>query len=266
MTPDPTAPLGTYAHVDWEIRPLCLGEFPILERSAFAYQHGYGEKFSAPSIGFLLTSEVGAVLVDTGPGAQADGLGLHSPWKRRPEHDPATALRAAGVDPAQLEWVVLSHLHYDHASNLDAFPRATFVVQADELHAAVDPIRPQRAIYEFGYPGVQPPWMTVTDRLLTVRGDRDLLPGLSLLLLPGHTPGMQGVLVRTRAGDHLLASDLVSLQENWGSGGPDDWIAPGIHVDLSACERSFARIRDTGATVLPSHDWRTLDQPVHPAP
>src|SRR5439155_1148889 len=56
--------------------------------------------------------------------------------------DPAAALRAVGVDPASVDFVVVSHLHYDHAGGMvDAdgipnFPRARYVVQRDESEAA----------------------------------------------------------------------------------------------------------------------------------
>lgn len=258
MTTDATAD-------DWTIEPVCLGEFPILERSAFTYMRGYGEKFSAPAIGFVLKSRWGTVLLDTGPGDPAKNDGLHSSWTRSPEQEVVTALRSVGVEADELDWVILSHLHYDHCSNLELFPQAKFVVQAEELRAAVDPIRPQRGMYEFGFPGVNPPWATVTSQLHTVRGDTQLFPGLQLMLLPGHTPGLQGVLVQTAGGPHLIAVDLVSVLDNWGAGGPDDWVAPGIHVDLAACERSFERIRDTGARVIATHDWRTFDHSLYPA-
>jgi len=45
---------------------------------------------------------------------------------------PADALKLVGVDPAQVEDVILTHLHYDHAGTLDAFPRARFHVQEAE--------------------------------------------------------------------------------------------------------------------------------------
>ena len=56
--------------------------------------------------------------------------------------DPAAALRAVGVDPASIDFVVVSHLHYDHAGGMvDAdgepnFPKARYVVQRDESEAA----------------------------------------------------------------------------------------------------------------------------------
>lgn len=248
----------------WTIEPLCLGEFPVLERSAFTYGRGYGEKFSAPSIGFVLRSGDTTVLLDTGPGDPEQNGGLHSEWKRSPEQEVPAALASVGVDVEQLEWVILSHLHYDHSSDLEQFPNATFVVQAEELRSAVDPIRPQRGMYEFGFPGVVAPWMSVTSQIMAVRGEKTLFPGLDLIPLPGHTPGLQGVLVQTSAGPYMIAVDLISVVDNWGLGGPDDWVAPGIHVDLAACERSFERIRDTGAAVLASHDWRTFDHPRYP--
>jgi N-acyl homoserine lactone hydrolase len=250
--------------VTWTIEPVCFGEFPALERSAFTYMRGFGEKFSAPSIGFVLKSELATVLVDTGPGDQSGDRGLHSPWTQSPEQQIEAALRSVGVEASELEHVVLSHLHYDHSSNLHLFPRARFIVQAEELRTAVDPIRPQKGMYEFGYEGFLPSWMEASPQLELVRGDVTLFPGLDLMLLPGHTPGLQGVRVRTAAGPHIIAVDLVSVQDNWGLGGPDDWVAPGIHVDLAACERSFERIQAERGRVLASHDWRTFDHPVYP--
>ncbi|MGP3536054.1 MBL fold metallo-hydrolase [Microbacterium sp. RD1] len=115
----------------WTIEPVCFGEFPALEQSAFTYMRGFGEKFSAPSIGFVLKSDVATVLVDTGPGDQSGDRGLHSPWTQSTDQRIETALRSVGVEASDLEHVVLSHLHYDHCSNLSLFPRATFVVQAE---------------------------------------------------------------------------------------------------------------------------------------
>src|SRR5262249_42586222 len=76
-------------------------------------------------------------------------------------------------------------------------------------------VSPQRVIFDVGQPGYGPRWMPVFDRMQVVDGDVELLPGLDLVCLPGHTPGMQGVSVATAGGAYLIAGDAVPLYENW---------------------------------------------------
>ncbi len=90
----------------------------------------------------LLLVEAGGkrILVETGTGARMtdkdrDIKGVEG-------GDPAAALRAVGEDPASIDFVVVSHLHYDHAGGMigadgqPAFPNARYVVQRDEAEAA----------------------------------------------------------------------------------------------------------------------------------
>ena len=99
-------------------------------------------------------------------------------------------------------------------------------MQSEEVRAAVDPIPTQRLAYEVGIPGLRPPWLEVFDRLEVVRGDLEVAGGVRVLLLPGPTPGLQGVLVETGTGRHLIASDGAPHGENLGKdGGP--MIPPG---------------------------------------
>jgi len=247
----------------WTIQPLCFGWYPYFEKSFFTYGRHQGVKMASPCLGWLLQSDDEAILVDTGPVAPERAHPSHSKLSRSPDQVPDAALRAVGVEPDSLKLVVLSHLHYDHCYNLELFPRARFVVQAEELKAAVDPVRAQRSTYEFGIPGLKPPWLSVFDRLNVVHGDTDLVPGLRLVLLPGHTPGLQGVLVETRAGRYLLPSDAVPLYENLGSVGDDPPI-PGIHTDVVACERSLEKMCGIADVILPSHDPEVMKKPVYP--
>lgn len=248
----------------WTIRPVCYGEYPEFEKSALTYNRNAGQKIRVPFLGWLLQSGDESILVDTGPGDLEWAAEWHAPMRRTPDQFPDAALRALGVDAARLKLVVLSHLHWDHCYGLECFPAARFVVQAEELRSAVDPLPTQRVPYEVGMPGVRPPWMAVFDRLQVVRGDLELVPGIQLLLLPGHTAGIQGVLVETAAGRHLIASDAVPLYENMGAGG-GEIIPAGIHTDVSQWLRSFDRMRSLADVILPSHDVEVLKQAVYPA-
>ena len=247
----------------WTITPLCFGEFPVFEKSTFTYLRNAGEKIRAPILGWLIRSGGDAILVDTGPSSPELAEGRHTRIQRSAEQAPASAVRAAGVDPDRLKLVILSHLHWDHCYNLESFPAARFLVQAEELREAVDPVPSQRSAYEVGIPGRRPPWMAAFDRLETIRGDVEVAPGVSTVMLPGHTPGLQGVLVQTAAGRYLIASDALPLAENLGTqdSGP---VALALHTDVATCFRSFERMRAVADVILPSHDLEVLKHDVYP--
>jgi N-acyl homoserine lactone hydrolase len=123
----------------WTLKPLRFGEFPAIEKSLFTYGRNAGEKMAASITGWLLQAEGRAILVDTGPCASEVARQWRYLLHRTPEQEPAALLREAGVDPERPALVILTHLHWDHCYNLEAFPAARFVVQAEELRAAVDP-------------------------------------------------------------------------------------------------------------------------------
>jgi len=252
---------------EFRIVPLCCGHVIDHAVGSFLYRTPCGDaRIDAPCTAWLLQGPGGPILVDTGPGPRAA-----APQHYRPDDpDDLLPLELArhGVDPLSVQTVILTHLHNDHVGGARLFPNATFHVQLQELQEAVWPIPFQRAIYEVNRPGHKPPWVHILGRYVALEGDADIMPGISVVVLPGHTSGSQGVLVDTASGPHLLAGDLVPLRENWPGDGTR--IPNGNHTDLYACERSFRRLAtlvDTlGATVVPSHDPRVFDRPSYPAP
>ena len=102
-----------------------------------------------------------------------------------PTQEPANALRAAGVDPEDVELVILTHLHWDHAGNCDLFPDAEIVVQQSELRYAVSPGRFFRRSFlspESGW-GVAALRSSRTSRRSTGRSSSR--PGLRVVPSPG---------------------------------------------------------------------------------
>jgi N-acyl homoserine lactone hydrolase len=112
-------------------------------------------------------------------------------------------LRRAGIDPAQVTKVVLSHLHWDNAANADLFAAADVLVHRRELEAADRAIGPDLgrdwAIPEYTVRALR------KLRLHPVSTEIELAPDLRIVELPGHTPGSIGLLV----GRRLLAGDAV---------------------------------------------------------
>jgi glyoxylase-like metal-dependent hydrolase (beta-lactamase superfamily II) len=95
-----------------------------------------------------------------------------------------------------------------------------------------------------------------TDRLALICGDQKIMPGLELLLAPGHTPGLQAVAVNTAKGTAIVASDLAHIHRAL-----KEDITGTIYVDCLACLTSYDKIRAKAASldlVFVGHDTKQL--------
>ncbi len=111
------------------------------------------------------------------------------------------ALREVGVEPAAIDTVVMSHLHFDHSGGTTrhaaaggvepVFRRANHVVQAREWEDATHPHERNRASYL--EENIRP--IAEAGLLQLVDGETEIAPGVSVLPTPGHTAGHQSVLI-----------------------------------------------------------------------
>lgn len=231
------------------IRPLHVGT-AIRDKSIFTYLRNMGQRMNVPIVAWYIEGRGRRILVDTG-GHDPDKIELHGPYNRTPAQDPVAALNAWGVFPEEIDTIILTHLHWDHASNIDLFPRARVIVQQEELRYAAAPLPSHRWAYN-----LHPPLNFRCERYEIIHGDAQIEQGLLVHLTPGHSPGSQGVSVRTDKGVFFIAGDNVPLMEMWNardSYGAAHW--PGtIHVDLEMYFDSLHRIESLGDIILPSHD------------
>lgn len=189
------------------------------------------------------------VLVDTGFGPRTMRA------RNRPLLvPPVEALTRIGIAPESVAHIVLTHLHYDHAGNLECFPNATLHVQDREMAFATGRCMCHAAMrhpYEVD-DVVEVVRCTYAERTRFHDGDAQLFDGISVHLLPGHSRGLQGVRVRTARGHVLLASDASHFYENYRRGNP----FPLIENTESALEshRRFAVLADSADHVIPGHD------------
>jgi glyoxylase-like metal-dependent hydrolase (beta-lactamase superfamily II) len=249
---DPTRPLRER----WQILALDTGS-SMLERSMLTYTRGFGELVSVPRVMWVLRGPT-TVVIDTSvprTGSAAEFIG--EDFSRTPGQDPRNALAAAGVDPHDVEFVLLTHLHWDHAGNCDLFPEATVLVQEAELRYAIAPGRFFRRSFlsPLGGWGV-PPY--VVPNLDVVKGAATIAPGLRVEPAPGHTPGSQAVVVSTDHGVFAIAGDAVTTYEN-----VEDDIPPGFHTSVDEAVESIDRLAALADSLLPSHDQAVFtDGPV----
>jgi len=130
--------------------------------------------------------------------------------------EPGRLLAEIGLDPADVETLLLTHLHYDHAGCLDLFPKARVFVHAAELEWCGGPaMADASAARHYRREHLESIFaMRSTNRVETIDDARDLGDGLSLHHAPGHTPGLMVVRIDDRDGPLVLASDAVHLDAN----------------------------------------------------
>ncbi len=169
---------------------------------------------------FLIRSDAGNILVDTGAGgkldeAQVDRFGLKANRLRR-------SLRDVGLKPADIKYVVLTHLHFDHAGGatrrnrkgetVPTFPKARYLIQSDAWeHAAAPSERASAAFIEDDY---LPLWEN--GQVDIVDGDQELIPGVWLKNTGGHSQGHQVVYVKNGSNKMAFLGDLVPTAYHLG--------------------------------------------------
>jgi glyoxylase-like metal-dependent hydrolase (beta-lactamase superfamily II) len=154
-----------------------------------------------------------------------------------------------GMVPGDVDLLIQSHLHFDHAGGLHAFPDTPVMVQRTELEFAEDPPADQRDIY------VADDFATVIEwRLLD--GDEDVFGDgrLTVIATPGHTKGHQSLLVRLDDGRHVfLLADAAYLLEKMRDRRP-----PGVLWEERAMLETWDRVealeREHDAFLIATHD------------
>ena len=240
----------------WTIHALDTGT-SMLEQSMLTYTDGVGTVARIPRVMWVLRGQT-TVVVDTSvPAGPRAAAFIGEPLERSSGQEPPNALHLAGVDPLDVELVVLTHLHWDHAGNCDLFPDASILVQEAELRYAISPGR----FFQKSFLAPQSGWGVppyLVPNLETIPGERVIRPGLRVIPAPGHTPGSQAVVVDTAHGSFCIAGDAISTYRNI-----DADLPPGFHVDVDASMDSMDRLRAAADHLLPSHDYAVFtDGPI----
>jgi len=212
----------------------------------------------------------GPVLIDTGfpavvaeEGARALGRAAGLAYHVEMERDQVVTeqLRARGVDPIDVKIVVMTHLHYDHASAVADFPQATFVVDADEWAAArsggfTKGYAPKLFGHPFDWREIDFDDPRVTSfatfgRSVDLFGDG----AIRLLSTPGHSKGHMSVLLRLESGrELLLTADAAYARRTI-----EEELVPVLVDDVHRYRRSLREIRryleqTPSAEVICGHD------------
>ncbi len=170
-------------------------------------------------------------------------------------------LKQLGLEPSDFKYVILSHLHYDHAGNLRLFKGtgAKLLAHRAEIKGAMAVTgvfdgAHVKADYVDGF-NIEP-----------IDGEVEVVKGVRVLELPGHTWGTMGLMVELTSGPMILTSDAIYMQKSFGPppiGSPFNWST----VDwLRSVEKVRQLAEKRHAKLVFGHDKEAVDHTLRLAP
>lgn len=168
---------------------------------------------------------------------------------------PIEALSALNIQPEDVDHVVITHMHWDHAGNIDKLPNARIHIQLEEMRNVTGP---DMAISALNHFFLVDDVCTVIKRLFEgsvtyhYAGAENITDGVSVHAVGGHTPGMQIVRVRTQRGWIVLASDAAHFYLNYQTKNPFP-VFYNFHDTVKAW-KTCEELADGIDHVIPGHD------------
>jgi glyoxylase-like metal-dependent hydrolase (beta-lactamase superfamily II) len=262
--------------VDWSIWPLayCQADMP------YDFFGGSGVYSNAgtikiPMIYTLLSGgEIGGrqrvALVDCGF-RKGDWLKRYafSNWE-----DPTTVLARIGFRPEDVEAILVTHMHFDHMGNFEAFPNAKLYIQLDEytgwsqaMCAAHQMETPEERAWIFSSFDpedlVKAAQGLSTGKLVFVRGDEEILPGITARLAKeSHTFGTQWFEVQTKNGPFVVAGDTVYWYSNVEKMWPPGYNQGNAFNQIYTYQTIKSLLKGKTSRIVPGHDPGMWDR--HP--
>jgi N-acyl homoserine lactone hydrolase len=221
------------------IHPLNLGELET-DFSTLIWLTKRGTRTNVPSTSWLITGAEKPILVDTSFRIVDDTA------RRSTEQTLETQLARHQLKPADIGYIVHTHLHIDHCGLDDLLPNARILLQRAELQYAAAPLFPA---YWYDRQDISKLVSTLWDRVDLLDEERELFPGIRTVFTGGHTPAHQMVYVEVPSGTAIITGDAAYLATN-----VKQQLPIGYFVNLEQVMAALRRIAQDGKHILPTHD------------
>lgn len=197
---------------DWKISSLFYGELEC-PKDAYTVGIDVGVNMVFPYIGFLLEGGNTKILVDTGICERyIKGGRSWGGYKARGGADYVLeALKKVSLKPEDIDIVIYTHLHHDHAGSAHLFAKSLHIFQEAEWKNLLNPLPSQKIRGDYDPEVVD---MLKTMKCSRISGDTEIQPGIKAYLTPGHTRGSQSIAVETSKGLYVITGDTIILKQN----------------------------------------------------
>ena len=234
----------------WEVFAIKYADRNARTRAdSFIFDDNHDAPHAMDYFMWLLRRGDEVILVDTGYD-DAEAAARDRPIRL----DPVTALAPFGIAPQDVDHIIVTHLHYDHAGGLHLFPNAKLHLQAAEMAYATGPCMCHdtlRMPFTAGHV-CEAVKRLYSGKVVFYDGEAEVAEGVTVHCIGGHSRGLQCVRVRTQAGWMVLASDAAHFYENLTARKPFP-----IVVDLQDMLDGFAtleRLASAPSLIIPGHD------------
>ncbi len=228
------------------IKPLIISNIG-LNKSLMTYFMNFDQNIMMPVVSWYVRAGDKDVLIDTGASAET----IKKYWHGEAEDVQSfeDALAKIGKKPEDIDYVIQTHLHFDHCANTEKCKNAKVIVQKKELEFAYSPHPLFAPIYDKEF--------YKNLKFITVEGDVEVLPGIKVIYAPGHTPGTQAVAIETDAGLAVISgfcaiNAVFEPPEEIKAAWPV--ITPGIHCDALAAFDSALKVKGIADILIPQHE------------
>lgn len=214
---------------------------------------------------FVIEHPQGLIVVDTGIMSNANDAIYFPPYMPliqraakfsiTPEQEIGYQMRERGLNPDDVRYVILTHLHQDHDGGLAHFPNAEFIVSRKEWDAAQGLSGRMAGYLNQHWPAFFKPELVdfADGRFESFPQSQQLLEGITLVLTRGHSAGHMSVIVQDEGRNIVIAGDVAYTEQALHQG-----IIDGVSVDVGASQESMQYMRDFvqahQAAFLPAHD------------
>jgi len=219
------------------------------------------EWIKLPVLSFLIENNGEYILYDTGSHPDAmkgywpKNLQEIYPLFQADEEKLENQLALCGVKPEDINTVILSHMHLDHAGNLHLFKHADiYVSKADFMHSQTQVRLNPSPITHGGY--VKADLDVPIKQYHLIENDFEIAQNINIINLPGHTPGLLGLVIHLKKeGTFILPQDCIYTEAVFGPPAK----ASGLLYDSINYFKSIEKVRDLGkrhnAKIIFAHDY-----------
>lgn len=223
-------------------------------------------KLRLPIPSYLIVHPKGKAIFDSGlhtslqtnPAERLGAMAAITKVEFEPGEELAARLAALDIGTDEIDFLINSHLHFDHAGGNDQVPNAPLIIQRPEWQAAMDP--------DLGHAnGFDRRDFDLGQDVKQIMGEHDIFGDGSATLFPsyGHTPGHQSMKLKLPRGDVILTGDACYMRKTL-----DDLHLPHVNFlhdreGMIASLQKFRELQRRGARIFYGHDadhWANVPQ------